>query len=71
MALDFVLKSFPWLLLLKIIDQTDQIERTKVFLMIYRRFMRPRELLEKLIDRFEALGESLEEDAHANETRLR
>ncbi|KAF9982076.1 hypothetical protein BGZ75_006563 [Mortierella antarctica] len=52
-------------------DQTDQIERTKVFLMIYRRFMRPRELLEKLIDRFEALGESLDEDTHANETRLR
>ncbi|KAF9277375.1 hypothetical protein BGZ68_009334, partial [Mortierella alpina] len=52
-------------------DQTDQIERTKVFLMIYRRFMRPRELLEKLIERFEALGESPDEDTHANETRLR
>ncbi|KAI1315410.1 hypothetical protein EDD11_000798 [Mortierella claussenii] len=35
----------------------DQIARTKVFLLIYRKFMRPRELLEMLIARFEALGE--------------
>ncbi|KAF9904631.1 hypothetical protein BX616_001237 [Lobosporangium transversale] len=50
----------------------DQIARTKVFLMIYRRFMRPRELLEMFIARFDALGEMVDdEDSEASNTRLR
>ncbi|KAF9185597.1 hypothetical protein BGZ51_002534 [Haplosporangium sp. Z 767] len=50
----------------------DQIARTKIFLMIYRRFMRPRELLEMFIERFEELGDAInDEHSEANNTRLR
>ncbi|KAG0256633.1 hypothetical protein BG011_004420 [Mortierella polycephala] len=50
----------------------DQIARTKIFLMIYRRFMRPRELLEMFIERFEELGDIInDEHSEANNTRLR
>lgn len=40
--------------------------------MIYRKFLRPRELLDMLIERFEELGEFIDdEDEEANNTRLR
>lgn len=48
-----------------------QITRTKVFLMIYRKFLRPRELLEMFIERFEDLGEFVDDDEEAKNTRLR
>jgi hypothetical protein len=50
----------------------EQITRTKVFLMIYRKFLRPRELLEMFIERFEELGEFVDDDdEEAKNTRLR
>lgn len=40
--------------------------------MIYRKFMRPRELLEMFIERFENLGEATDDDDEkARNTRLR
>ncbi|KAF9920193.1 hypothetical protein FBU30_010025, partial [Linnemannia zychae] len=53
-------------------NSIEQIARTKVFLMIYRRFLRPRELLEMFIERFEDLGEFVDDDdEQAKNTRLR
>ncbi|KAG0005470.1 hypothetical protein BGZ65_011042 [Modicella reniformis] len=50
----------------------EQIAKTKIFLMIYRKFLRPRELLEMFIERFEDLGESVDgDDEGAKDTRLR
>ncbi|KAF9281681.1 hypothetical protein BGZ68_006472 [Mortierella alpina] len=50
----------------------QQIARTKIFLMIYRKFLRPRELLEMFIERFEELGEfPIENDEMAQDTRFR
>ncbi|KAF9099228.1 hypothetical protein BGX23_003463 [Mortierella sp. AD031] len=54
------------------INTLEQITRTKVFLMIYRKFLRPRELLEMFIERFEELGEFVDDDDdEAKNTRLR
>ncbi|KAF9905208.1 hypothetical protein EC991_001911 [Linnemannia zychae] len=54
------------------INTFEQITRTKVFLMIYRKFLRPRELLEMFIERFEELGEFVDDDdEEAKNTRLR
>ncbi|KAF9124867.1 hypothetical protein BGW39_007849 [Mortierella sp. 14UC] len=53
------------------INSIEQITRTKVFLMIYRKFLRPRELLEMFIERFEELGEFVDDDDEAKNTRLR
>ncbi|KAF8947769.1 hypothetical protein BGZ47_008011 [Haplosporangium gracile] len=54
------------------INTFEQIARTKVFLMIYRKFLRPRELLEMFIERFEELGEFVDDDdEEAKNTRLR
>ncbi|KAF9353728.1 hypothetical protein BGX26_008521 [Mortierella sp. AD094] len=44
------------------VDHLEHFVRTKIFLMIYRKFLRPRELLEMLIERFEELGECAEND---------
>ncbi|KAG0336428.1 hypothetical protein BG004_008066 [Podila humilis] len=54
------------------VNAQDQITKTKDFLIIYRRFLRPRDLLEMFIERFEDLAEFLDDDdiVHAN-TRLR
>ncbi|KAG0237422.1 hypothetical protein BGW42_000998 [Actinomortierella wolfii] len=57
----------------------DQIARTNVFLMIYRKFLRPRDLLEMFIDRFEEQGDYVDADLdeqdlaslEARDTRLR
>ncbi|KAG0325084.1 hypothetical protein BG004_003300, partial [Podila humilis] len=50
----------------------EQHARTKVFFMIYRKFLRPRELLEMFIERFEELKEfSGDDDEEARNTRLR
>ncbi|KAG0015743.1 hypothetical protein BGZ82_001296 [Podila clonocystis] len=51
----------------------DQITKTKVFLIIYRRFLRPRDLLEMFIERFDDLAEFVDDNDvfHANNTRLR
>jgi len=51
----------------------EQIARTKVFFMIYRKFLRPRELLEMFIERFEELKEFAgdEDEEEARNTRLR
>ncbi|KAG0268824.1 hypothetical protein DFQ27_005611 [Actinomortierella ambigua] len=57
----------------------DQIARTNVFLMIYRKFLRPRDLLELFIDRFEDQGDFVDTDLdehdlaslEARDTRLR
>jgi len=50
----------------------EQIAKTKVFLMIYRKFLRPRELLDMLIERFEELGEFVDDDdEEAKNTRFR
>jgi len=50
----------------------EQIAKTKVFLMIYRKFLRPRELLDMLIERFEELGEFVDDDdEEAKNTRIR
>ncbi|KAG0021096.1 hypothetical protein BGZ80_003029 [Entomortierella chlamydospora] len=55
-----------------LLNPQDQDARTKVFLMIYRRFMRPRELLEMFIARFDALGEFIEDEpSEANLIRVR
>ncbi|KAF8983398.1 hypothetical protein BGZ46_010315 [Entomortierella lignicola] len=49
----------------------DQDARTRVFFLIYRRFMRPRELLEMFIARFDDLGDYIDdEQSDANNTRL-
>ncbi|KAF9965545.1 hypothetical protein BGZ70_004623 [Mortierella alpina] len=54
------------------VNTIEQIARTKIFLMIYRKFLRPRELLEMFIERFEELGEFIDEDdEEAKNTRLR
>ncbi|KAF9371636.1 hypothetical protein CPB97_001825 [Podila verticillata] len=55
------------------VNAQDQITKTKVFLIIYRRFLRPRDLLEMFIERFEDLAEFVDDDDvfHANNTRLR
>ncbi|KAF9143291.1 hypothetical protein BGX30_000883 [Mortierella sp. GBA39] len=54
------------------INTFEQITRTKVFLMIYRKFLRPRELLEMFIERFEELGEFVDDDdEESKNTRLR
>lgn len=61
------LLSFLFILL-----KIEQIARTKVFFMIYRKFLRPRELLEMFIERFEELKEFAgDEDEEARNTRLR
>ncbi|KAF8975179.1 hypothetical protein BGZ46_009370, partial [Entomortierella lignicola] len=44
------------------VDHLEHFARTKTFLMIYRKFLRPRELLEMLIERFEELGEFATDD---------
>ncbi|KAF9112784.1 hypothetical protein BGX27_002829 [Mortierella sp. AM989] len=44
------------------VDHLEHFVRTKIFLMIYRKFLRPRELLEMLIERFEKLGEFADND---------
>lgn len=49
----------------------DQVARTNTFLLIFRKFMRPGELLKMFIDRFEDLGDYVDEDLEANNTRLR
>ncbi|KAF9977822.1 hypothetical protein BGZ73_004735 [Actinomortierella ambigua] len=57
----------------------EQIARTNVFLMIYRKFLRPRDLLELFIDRFEEQGDYVDTDLdehdlaslEARDTRLR
>ncbi|KAF9413365.1 hypothetical protein BGZ94_000758 [Podila epigama] len=50
----------------------DQITRTKIFFMIYRKFLRPRELLEMFINRFEDVKEGAGDDGEeAMNTRLR
>lgn len=55
-----------------ILSPVDQVARTNTFLLIYRKFMRPGELLKMFIDRFEDLGDYVdEEDLEANNTRLR
>ncbi|KAG0361310.1 hypothetical protein BGZ54_009149, partial [Gamsiella multidivaricata] len=54
------------------VNTLEQIARTKVFLLIYRKFLRPRELLEMFISRFEDLGEFIDDDdEEARNTRLR
>ncbi|KAG0040870.1 hypothetical protein BGZ82_007892 [Podila clonocystis] len=55
------------------VNTIEQIARTKVFFMIYRKFLRPRELLEMFIGRFEELKEFAgdEDDEEARNTRLR
>jgi len=40
----------------------EQIVKTKVFMMIYRKFLRPRELLDIFIERFEELGDDEDDD---------
>ncbi|KAF9429115.1 hypothetical protein BGZ76_001794, partial [Entomortierella beljakovae] len=50
-------------------DHLEHFVRTKIFLMIYRKFLRPRQLLEMLIERFEDLGEYTENDEINNTTR--
>ncbi|KAF9185535.1 hypothetical protein BGZ51_002608 [Haplosporangium sp. Z 767] len=71
-------ESVPGVTLEDLVDQLiipdyvntfEQITRTKVFLMIYRKFLRPRELLEMFIERFEELGEL--DDEETKNTRLR
>ncbi|KAF9027682.1 hypothetical protein BGZ52_002407 [Haplosporangium bisporale] len=55
------------------VNTFEQIARTKVFFMIYRKFLRPRELLEMFIERFEELKEFAgeEDEEEARNTRLR
>ncbi|KAF9170438.1 hypothetical protein BGX20_008970, partial [Mortierella sp. AD010] len=43
-------------------DHLEYFVRMKIFLMIYRKFLRPRELLEMLIQRFEELGDCAENE---------
>ncbi|KAG0000747.1 hypothetical protein BGZ80_007692 [Entomortierella chlamydospora] len=43
-------------------DHFEYFVRMKIFLMIYRKFLRPRELLEMLIQRFEELGDCAENE---------
>ncbi|KAF9404950.1 hypothetical protein BGZ94_003840 [Podila epigama] len=51
----------------------DQITKTKTFLTIYRRFLRPRDLLELFIERFDNFAEFGHDDdlVYANNARLR
>ncbi|KAI8346957.1 hypothetical protein B0O80DRAFT_221594 [Mortierella sp. GBAus27b] len=78
---DSSLDSAPGVTLNDLVDQltipdyvntVEQITKTKVFLMIYRKFLRPRELLEMFIDRFEDVGKTTDDDdEEARNTRLR
>ncbi|KAF9579573.1 hypothetical protein BGW38_004115, partial [Lunasporangiospora selenospora] len=47
------------------VNTSEHTSRVKEFLLIYRKFLRPRELLEMFIERFEELGEFADDDDDA------